>query len=325
MILAGDIGATNSRLAFFELCELRPALVAEKKYPSGSYTNLEHILHEVRREFPHPIERACLGIAGPIRKQRCEATNLPWVVDAREVSRTLDGIPVLLINDLEAMAYGISTLGPDKFETLNPGAAGALGNACVVSVGTGLGEAGMFWDGTRHLPFATEGGHTSFAPVTELQLELHHYLRRQFQHVSWERVLSGQGLLNIYHFLRDTRGGEEAAWLREEMRTGGPAAAISKTALAGKSEICEQALDLMVALCGQECGNAGLKYMASGGVYLGGGIPPKILPKLKTPVFMGAYLAKGRMRPLLEAMPIRIILDDQAGLIGAAVRATMEG
>jgi glucokinase len=190
----------------------------------------------------------------------------------------------------------------------------------VVAAGTGLGEAGIFWDGQRHRPFATEGGHTSFSPVNALQIELLQFLQRHFfQHVSWERVLSGPGLLNIYHFLRDTRGGEEPRWLTDEMRTGDPSAAISRAALEGKSELCEQALDLFVTLYGQEAGNAGLKFMAHGGIYLAGGIAPKILPKLKTPIFLGAYLAKGRMRSLLEAMAVRVVLNDRAGLIGAAV------
>jgi glucokinase len=321
MILVGDIGATNSRLGFAESRDTTPRLVAYKKYPSGNYTSLVHILHELRREFTHPIDRACLGIAGPIRNQRCEATNLQWVVDGREVSEALGGITTLLINDLEAMAYGVSALQENEFEILNQGSAEAAGNACVVSIGTGLGEAGMYWDGRRHLPFASEGGHTSYAPVTDLQTALHQYLRRHFQHVSWERVLSGQGLINIYHFFRDTRGGDEPAWLREEIRSGDPAAAISRAALEGKSEICEQALDLLVAHCGHECGNAALKFMASGGIYLGGGIPPKILPMFKRTTFLGAFLAKGRMRPLLESIPIRVILNDKTGLLGAAVRA----
>jgi glucokinase len=239
------------------------------------------------------------------------------------LSTALDGAPTFLINDLEAMAYGVSALRENELVTLHEGAP-TRGNACVIAAGTGLGQAGMYWDGRRHRPFATEGGHASFAPVNELQVELLLYLRRQFQHVSWERVVSGQGLVNVYHFIRDTRGGEEPEWLLEEMRTGDPAAAISKAAMAGKSEACEQALDLFVALYAEECGNAALKFMATGGIYLGGGIPPKILPRLTSSLFHGALTAKGRMRDVLEAMPVRVILNEDTGLIGAAVRGALQ-
>ncbi len=322
MILAGDIGGTNTRLALFEERDGKPFLREKKTYSSGAHISLEQIIQDFRREFPSPVTRASIGIAGPVRNQRCEATNLPWIVDARDLAPVLGNVPVQLINDLEAMAHGIPALAPDDFEVIHQGAPGARGNACIVSLGTGLGQAGMLWSGQRYEPFPSEGGHSSFAPATEIQMELLRYLHRQFQHVSWERVLSGQGLLNLYHFLRDTRGGDEPEWLREEIRGGDPAAAISRAALAGKSVLCEQALDLLVALCGQECGNVALKFLSAGGVYLGGGIPAKILPRLRTNTFLSGFLAKGRMRPVLEAIPVRVILNDQAGLIGAAVRGT---
>lgn len=321
MLLAGDIGGTNSRLALVDVAKEPPRMVAVKTFRSGAYSRLEQILREFTAEFGESFDSACFGIAGPIRQQRCEATNLPWVIDGNEISKSIGGVPTILINDLEATACGISALGPEDFEVLNPGAPDAKGNACVISAGTGLGEAGIYFDGHRSWPFATEGGHSSFAPGNDVQIELLQYLRRQFEHVSWERVLSGPGLLNIYCFLRDTRGGEEPEWLRQEMRAGDPAPAISRAALAGRSELCQQALDLFVALYGQECGNAGLKFMATGGIYLGGGIAPKILARLRSPVFLDAYLAKGRMRPLLEAMPVRVILNEKTGLLGAAVYA----
>jgi glucokinase len=322
LILAGDIGGTKTRLAVFSQAGGVLQSSGERKFASGEHTSLEHILHEYFAGQSLEIESACIAIAGPIRRQRCEATNLPWVIDAQEVSRVLGGKSVTLINDLEAVAYGLSALSAEDFAELNAGDPRATGNACVVAAGTGLGQAGMYWDGRRQRPFATEGGHSSYAPVNTLQTELLRYLQRQFQHVSWERVLSGPGLLNLYHFFRDTRGGQEPEWLTEAMRSGDPPAAISRAALEGKSELCEQALDLFVAHLGQEAGNAALKYLARGGVYLAGGIPPKILPKLKGPLFLGAFLAKGRMRPLLEAMPIRVVLNDGAGLIGAAVFAS---
>lgn len=320
MILTGDIGGTNSRFAYFE-ANTPPRLVAEHTFASGEHTGIEHMLHLLAAMFPHTIDRACLAIAGPIRNQRCEATNLPWIVDGAEVSKALGGKPAWLMNDLEATAYGVMAMGAEDFAVLNPGDPGASGTACVIAAGTGLGEAGMYWDGAKFHPFAGEGGHTSFAPISKLQIELLQYLHQHHQHVSWERVLSGPGLLNLYHFFRDTRGGNEPDWLRQEMNSGDPAAAISRAALAGRNELCEQALDLFVALYGQEAGNAALKYLATGGVYLGGGIAPKILPKLNGPGFIGGFLAKGRMRQLLEAMPVRVILNKRAGLIGAAVRS----
>lgn len=324
MILAGDVGGTNSRFSFFELVDGALRRVAECAFASGSQTSLERILHEVKAQHNVPIERACFGVAGPIRDQHCEATNLPWIINAQSLSKSLGGVPVLLINDLVATAIGAFALTPGDFEVLNIGTPHPQGNAAVLAAGTGLGQAGIFWDGERHHPFPSEGGHTSFAPANDLQLDLLRYLHRQFSHVSWERVLSGPGLQNIYHFLRDARGGDEPRWLADEMRAGDPAAAVSRAALAGKSELCVQALDLFVSIYGQEAGNVGLKFLATGGIFIGGGIAPKILPAMRSPVFLGAFLAKGRMRPVLEAMPVRVILNEAVGLIGAAVRA-MEG
>jgi glucokinase len=320
LILVGDIGGTKTRLAWVDA---QPSgcfhIAEERRFASGEYTNFEHMLHEFLAAAKRDFRRACFGIAGPIQRQRCAATNLPWVVDAQVLSRSLNGAEVTLINDLEAVAHGIAAISPTDFEVLQPGEPHASGNACVVAAGTGLGEAGMYWDGRRHHPFATEGGHSSFSPANAVQVELLRYLQRQFTHVSWERVLSGPGLINLYHFFRDTRGGEEPKWLTDEMRTGDAAAAISRAAMEGKSELCEQALDLFVTLLGQEAGNAALRHLARGGVYLAGGIAPKILPRLRGPHFLGAFVAKGRMRALLEAMPVRVVLNDHAALLGAAV------
>ena len=207
---------------------------------------------------------------------------------------------------------------PKDFVTLNAGVADAEGNQAVISSGTGLGEAGLYWDGKKHRPFACEGGHSDFAPRNELEAELFRHLREKFGRVSYERVLSGPGLLNIYEFLRDTRRGEETAALAEEMRRADPAAVISRAALAGKYELCVKALDLFVSVYGAEAGNLALKMMATGGVFVGGGIAPKIIEKLKGPAFMEAFTAKGRMQPLLETMPVRVIMNEMTPLLGAA-------
>jgi glucokinase len=200
---------------------------------------------------------------------------------------------------------------------LHEGRFNAQGNAAVISPGTGLGEAGLHWDGSRYLPFATEGGHASFAPNDELKDDLLRYLRRQFGHVSWERVLSGSGLFNIYKWLLDTGRCPEPLWLAAELQKADPPAVISRVALAGRSELCEKALDLFVTLLGSEAGNFALKVIATGGLYLGGGIAPKILNKLGSAAFREALIGKGRMRPVLEEIPVRVMLNDKTALRGA--------
>jgi glucokinase len=246
------------------------------------------------------------------------------VVDAQRLAQQL-GLPtVWLINDLEANAYGASALTPEDFVILNEGAPEAEGNAAVIAAGTGLGEAGLYWDGRRHWPFASEGGHTSFAPDDALQVELLQYLQQQFSHVSWERVLSGMGLYNIYTFLRDTKRGVEPAWLTEELRQEDRPAVIGRAALAGTCELCVQALDLFVKFYGAEAGNLALKVMATGGVFVGGGIAPRIIDKLKEATFVQAFCAKGRLQPILEAIPIRVVMNDKTALYGAALCAALQ-
>jgi glucokinase len=228
-----------------------------------------------------------------------------------------------LLNDLEASAYGIATLEADDFVVLNQGAPTAVGNAAVIAAGTGLGEAGLYWDGTRHHPFACEGGHADFAPQNELQVELLLYLRKKFGHVSWERVVSGPGLHNLYEFLRDTGHGEEPAWLAEEMRQKDPPRVITQAGLEGRSPLCEDALDLFVSLYGAEAGNLALKIMATHAVFVGGGIAPRIIRKLQGPAFMEAFATKGRFKWLLEAMPVRVVLNEKTALLGAARYAAL--
>jgi len=323
MILAGDIGGTSTRLAIFEFEGVsgRPLPVIEQTFPSRKYAGLGEIATAFAAEHGLKVEGACFGIAGPVRDGRVVTPNLPWVVDAEQLAREL-GLPsVKLINDLEANAYGIAALEPGDFVTLNEGAKGAAGNCAVISVGTGLGEAGLYWDGKRHHPFPCEGGHADFSPRDELESELLRHLRvkfAEFGHVSYERILSGPGLREVYEFLRDVKGGEEPAWLREAMLKGDPSAAISNAGLQGRCELCVKALDRFVSFYGAEAGNLALKLMATGGVYVGGGIAPRIIAKLQGPLFMAAFTAKGRMRPLMEAMPIRVILKETTALLGAA-------
>jgi len=329
VILGGDVGGTKCNLALFEPGNGRLLAESVRRFPSGSFARFEDVVAEFVRTVAEPakltITGAGFGVAGPPVDGVCVATNLPWVVDSRSLAALLGLSRVALVNDLEANAYGIAVLSPADFEVLHPGVSGAHGMQAVIAAGTGLGEAGLFWDGKMHRPFSSESGHADLAPGNELQDELVAYLRKKFGgHVSWERVLSGPGLRNVFDFLRETGRGSAEAWLVEEMQKEDPSAAISRAALAGKSPLCVEALDMFVSMYGAEAGNLTLRLMATGGLFVGGGIAPKILPKLRGPVFTEAFFSKGRMRPVLERVPVRVILNDRTALFGAA-RCAMLG
>ncbi|HTE88214.1 MAG TPA: glucokinase, partial [Terriglobales bacterium] len=318
MILAGDIGGTNARLAVYDVLDGHFNLISASVFPSREYTGLDEIVSKfVRTANVHP-HAACFGVAGPVRNGRVEASNLPWIIESKRLAEELDLKKALLINDLEANAWGIAFLDPADLVSLNQVKGTPVGNQAVISAGTGLGEAGMYWDGTKHHVFACEGGHADFAPRNELETELLRYLRVRFGHVSYERIVSGPGLVNVFNFLRDTGRGVEPKWLADEMLHSDPAAAISRAAIDGKCGLSEQAIDLFVSIYGAEAGNLALKIMATGGIYLGGGIAPKMLPKLAGPLFMEGFLSKGRMQHLLEAIPVRVITNDRVALLGAA-------
>jgi glucokinase len=313
--LAGDIGGTHTRLALFALGTPEPA--ALEIYSSRDHNGLEAMVRAFLESHPAAIERACFGVAGPVRQGQVKTTNLAWPVDAASLAAELGLERVALVNDLVANAYGIAELGSNDVATLNEGDPAAGGNAAVVSAGTGLGEAGLFWDGTRHHVFASEGGHTDFGPRNDAETALRAHLAAQHAHVSYERVCSGMGLVAIYGFLRS--GGEpEPDWLAAEMAQQDPGGVISKAGLKGRDPVCVQALEMMVSIYGAEAGNLTLKLLATGGVYLGGGIAPQILPKLQDGVFMAAFTAKGRFADLLEHVPVHVILNDRTALLGAA-------
>jgi glucokinase len=319
MILAGDVGATHTRLAGFNSDGNTLVSVVEKVYETQKHLSLSEIISEFITTEGIPVHQACFGVAGPVRSGRSKPSNFPWMIDARELATQLKLASVGLINDLEAYAYGMDALGSADFITLNGGAADGEGNMAVISATTGLGEAGLYWDGYRHHPFACEGGHADFSPRNEIELELLKNLFTKYEHVSWERILSGPGVRNIYNFLRDTGRAEEPAWLKEQIsQTPDPPALISQLALEKKAAICEQTLDIFVSAYGAETGNCALKFMSTAGIFIGGSIAAKIVSKMKEPLFMKAFLDKGRMRPLLEDIPVRIVLNDSAGLIGAA-------
>jgi glucokinase len=325
MILAGDIGATHSRVAAFRPEGNKFPLVVEKIYESREYSGLADIAGNFIRSEGIPAQSACFAVAGPVRGGRSKISNLPWTIDSQELSRQLNLNSVALINDLEAYAYGIDSLGSRDFITLHPGSEDAEGNTAVISAGTGLGEAGLLWDGVRQHPFACEGGHADFAPRNEMQIELLRYLLGRFKTVSYERILAGPGIKNVYDFLRDARREEEPDWLREQMTAAkDPAALISQLALEKKTQLCQQTMSIFVSIYGAEAGNCALKFMSLGGMFIGGSIAAKNIPLMQSPDFLEAFFDKGRMRSLLEDIPVKIVLNDDAGLLGAARYACIQ-
>lgn len=316
-VLAGDIGGTNSRLAVFEVQGAGYRMLASERYSSAAYSSLEAIVEEFLREHPIDCVRACFGVAGPVIGDRVETTNLRWTVRARNLEEVANVESAWLLNDLQAQAYGIPALGPNDFVVLNPGHPEAVGNAALIAAGTGLGQAGMFWDGESHTPFASEGGHASFAPRSELEIALLGYLSEKFGHVSWERVLSGPGFVNIHDFLIDYRHVDGSSRHVLAMRKEDPSA-ITQAARDGSCELCVEAMDMFAGFYGAEAGNVALKFLARGGVYIGGGIAPKIVEFLRRPVFLESFLEKGRMRDVLEGVPVRVIVRKGVALLGAA-------
>ncbi len=294
MILAGDIGATNARLAAFETEGNRLLCAVEKVYPSKQHKGLAEIVAHFIRTEGIPAQSACFGVAGPVRSGRSQISNLPWVIDSRELAAQLKLRNVGLINDLEAFAYGIDALESKDFVTLSEGSENPEGNMAVVSAGSGLGEAGLFWDGFRHHPFACEGGHSDFAPKTEFELELLHYLMKRHDHVSFERILSGPGVKNIYDFLRETGKEEEPPWLKEQLASAPDTPAlISELAITQKVPICDRTLSIFVSVFGSEAGNCALKLMSTGGIFVAG-IAAKIVSKMQEPAFYGGFSEQGQ-------------------------------
>ncbi len=319
-LLGGDIGGTKVNLALFQWREGRLSRLRMQSYASLELSGLPAAVTQFLGSAPPALQAAVFGVAGPVQDQRAHITNLPWIVDAEDLRQVLGLRRVCLINDLQATAYGALTLRPTDFMVLNAGMA-ARGNVAVIAAGTGLGEGFLFWDGAQHHAAPSEGGHADFAPRSEIETELLAYIRKRYQHASYERVLSGPGLVNIYEFLRDSGRGDEPPAFARQWRETDPAAAISHAALQGSPALCVQALDLFMRIYGAEAGNLALKVMAVGGVYVGGGIAPKIAPKLTDGTFMAAFRDKGRMAFLMDAMPVQVILEDTAALNGAGYYA----
>ena len=313
-ILAGDIGGTTTRLALFEGRGERLHKLAEAAYASREWPSLEGPVAAFLAETGTGCSRAGFGLAGPVQGRRVRTTNLPWEVEADALAGHFGFDEVVLVNDLEAAAWGIGDLKADEIHVLHAGRAGAVGNAAVVAAGTGLGVAGMFWDGRRHHPFACEGGHAAFAPSGEEERALLRHLEASHGRVSWERVVSGPGLVAIHDFL--SAGGGPALLTGEA--DGDAAAAIAAAAAADPGGTPARAVRLFVGLYGAVAGDIALVMMATGGVWLAGGIAPKMLAVLEEGGFMARFADKGRMRPLLDAIPVRVVLKGDVALWGAA-------
>jgi len=323
-VLAGDVGGTKTSLAIFEAEGTRLETLALKEYPSRQYDSLDEIVRRFVGQQDHACDWAGFGIAGPVRDGKAETTNLPWLVDAKKLADDAGFRKVWLMNDLEANAWGIAALEEKDFCVLNEGTPEPAGNASIISAGTGLGQAGLYWDGERHRPFASEGGHSDFSPNSDLEIDLLRYLKQRYSHVSWERVVSGRGLVNIYRFLCDYRGLETPAWLAKEMESGDQAVVISKASQTGRCPVCRETLDLFVHLYGVEAGNHALKIMATAGVYIGGGIAPKNLDRFRDPTFLRGFRSKGQMEHLMRDMPVKMILNERTALYGPALFAAAE-
>ncbi len=349
MILAGDIGGTKINLALYEWDKERVDPIREDTVWTADYESLEEVLTEFLEEpsatesdsddlsdenddspanppsASSPLTTACFGVPGPVLNNTCRTTNIPWTIEGDKLAEFLHIPHVRLLNDLEATAYGLPLLEPDEIEDLNPNAPSPPpdGTRALLAAGTGLGESLIVWTGKDYQICPSEGGHVDFAPNNDLEIDLLRYLRTSYLHVSYERVLSGPGLHLIYQFLRDTQK-NEPTWFAEKLPTGDPATLIAEAGLEGKPDICKNALQLFVSIYGAEAGNMALKALAMGGVYIGGGIAPKILPAFQDGTFMKAFLAKGRYKRLLGKIPVRVILNPHTALLGAAsVAASM--
>jgi len=328
MILAGDIGGTKVHLALYDFVDGRLKPVRDQKFHAHEFATLDAVVDKFLSGDPKgdgkrdQIAAACFGCPGPVRNGRLKLTNLPWTLDVRDLQSSLSIEHIFLINDLEANGYGIPELAPESIFSLHAGDPTAAGHRGLIAAGTGLGEALLIWDEKTHRPIPSEGGHCDFAARTAREIALLQYLRGVLNgRVSWERVVSGLGIKNIYAFLRDVEKLQEPDWLRARMAAEDPNAVIGQCAEDGSSSLCFETMKTFAAAYGAEAGNIALKVLAMGGIYLGGGIAPKILQTLQNGGFMQAFLDKGRMSPLLESVPVRVILDDTCALLGAAAYA----
>jgi glucokinase len=321
MILAGDIGGTKTVCALFDEADGGLRLVRDGTFPSQGHASLEEILAKFLDSSPPALRAGCFGVAGAVIEGKCHTTNLPWQLDEVDLAKAIKAPRVKLLNDLEAAAYGMLHLREDELMPLNPDAGPRRkGNVAVIAAGTGLGEAMLYWDGQKHHPLASEGGHVDFAPQTDEEIDLFRWLRAKFGHVSYERILSGPGFHNVFEFLRQTGRYKETDALKDALVAGGDTnIAITRLGVAGDDELCTAAIDLFCTIYGAEAGNLALKCVAVGGVFVGGGIAPKLgAAILKKGNFLKAFTGKGRFAPLMKSLEVNVALNPRAPLIGAA-------
>jgi glucokinase len=318
IILAGDIGGTKTNLGLFLQGKKRPLLKVIETYSSREAIKLENIIEQFLERHPVSISSACFGIAGPVVNGRCKTTNLPWDVSETQIKGFFDWEEVRLINDLTATGQGIPLLNSRELISLNSVKTRKGQNLGLIAPGTGLGMALLIYQEGRYQSVSSEGGHADFSPNNEEEVKLWQYLHKRLGHVSIERVVSGPGLLNIYAWMKESRRHKEPKWLARKIKEMDPARVITEAAIKKTNPLCIEALNMFVSILGGISGNLALTGMTTGGIYLGGGIPPKILPVLQKGLFIKAFTNKGRFKDLLEKMPVRVILNDRTALLGAA-------
>ena len=321
LLLAGDLGGTKTNLMIFS-SETDPRTpIKEASFPSAQYPSLEALVTDFLSQTNLKVERASFGVAGPVVDGQAKITNLPWVMNESQLSQALSLSSVRLLNDLKAIACAVPHLKAEDIATLNAGEPAADGPMAVIAPGTGLGEAFLIWDGLCYRAYASEGGHADFAPNNALEVELYKFLEKRFGHVSYERICAGIGIPNIYAFLKETGVANELPWVAEQLATAeDPTPIIMNAAMDEKRpcSLCAKTLEIFISVLGAEAGNLALKVLATGGVYLGGGIPPRIVTVLKRETFMKWFQSKGRLSNLMTKMPVHVIMNPKAALLGAA-------
>ncbi len=317
MYIAGDIGGTKTHLLMYRKKDGTDEILREEVFNSQEYSSFYHILQQFLLGVSEIIQVVCLGVAGPVKNNSCKTTNLPWYIDGKELEQKFSFAHVVLLNDLEASVFGVQLLSETDFIVINPGKVTAKGLQTIISVGTGLGEVGMVTLDDTVLSIPSEGGHVDFSPRNELEISLLSYMLKKFDHVSYERVLSGMGLLNLFDFFVEVKKEIPNPEVQLQLQTQEPGQVIIDSALQNICPACAKTLDLFLSLYGAEAGNLALKYLAYGGVFLGGGIPPRIIKRLQDGTFMQAFTHKGRFSKLLSEIPVKIICNDKTVLLGA--------
>ncbi len=318
-ILAGDVGGTKINMALYNATQNNVELIKEAKYQSAEHHSFTEVIQKFLKENKlETPDRICAGVAGPVFHGKVKITNLEEEMDAAEIKSSIGAQEVSLLNDLEVTAYGLAALKKEDIITLHNGNPDTKGNMAIIAPGTGLGEAGLYWDGKNYFPFPTEGGHCDFSPRTDFDIDIFHFLQKKYGIVSWEKLVAGPGIHDIYLFVRSLRNKKEPQWLTEELAKDDPSAVISKAAVDNKDEICVEAMEHFVRYLARESSNLVLKMKATGGLFLGGGIPPKIAPLLQKEIFLTNYFDCDRMEDLLKNAPLHIITQDKTALLGAA-------